>query len=186
MANSNTNRYRGRPQMKRIRINSETEDDPPREKTFLPKIKDSTLPLYRAYRKASTAYVKSTHHREFLTSCIDQGTTPRGLRPNIQPQVPNPTTEFTLQWEEALIQFGQKLTRILLQYWTEREETTKSESERCHRLLTEKAPTTEIDDIDSIVKQLNEELKISLNETRVRKTEDIRASNSRTRASTRQ
>lgn len=171
---------RNRYQNKRQRIDS--QQDTPAQANDNPKFKDSILPLYRAYRKATTAFTKSTHHKEFLTTCIDNGTTPRGLRPNIQPQVPNPNTDFILKWEEATVKYGQKLTEVLQEYWTNREETLKWEVERCNALLKERATPQEMDDIESITKQLSEELRISLRNTKNRKTDDLRASTSRTQA----
>ena len=98
----------------------ETEEEAPT------RLEEQFVPLYKAYRKANINVAKASHHHKTLSDFSAQSKIPKAFKINIKPQIPNPTTDFIIEWETAASQFGHSLVNILVRYW----ETQKSNSEK--------------------------------------------------------
>jgi len=80
------------------------------------RLEELYVPLYKAYRKASLNLAKAKHHHLTLLEFKNQGKIPKAFKINIKPQIPNPTTEFIIDWETAASTFGHQLVVILVRY----------------------------------------------------------------------
>ena len=121
------------------RINTEEEEtQTPSQQTTLPTAVNGHL---QAAIKVERALVKTNHHVEYLTKCFDNQRPPRTLIPTINPQVPVRTTDLIIKWTDANIAQGLIYTKILKEYWTERQATL--EAERTDLSNKIKAKTTE-------------------------------------------
>ena len=83
-------------------------------------LNNNTLIYYKTLRKIERGILKANHHKNFLTSHLDKGTTPRGLQANITSQIPDISPSFQIQWETAHLNFSTALTTLLRDYWSNR------------------------------------------------------------------
>ena len=82
-----------------------------------PHVSDTNLPVFRYLQKLTSNLAKATHHTEFLNTCSANSNTPKGLRINIQPQLPTTEGTFIIAWSRILEDAQKKLIQTLIDYW---------------------------------------------------------------------
>ena len=74
--------------------------------------------------------MKSAHHIELLQQAIINRELPRGLRPKVNPRIPdNKRIDFIIEWEEVTNTAALNHTKLLLKQWEFTQKTTKENSE---------------------------------------------------------
>jgi hypothetical protein len=73
--------------------------------------------LYRTLRNLRGKTIQCEHHIKTMEDNIINGTTPRGLQSNLQPNVPSIDTILIRQWEGVKLEFQSKLLVCLRDYW---------------------------------------------------------------------
>ena len=68
--------------------------------------------------KQNRSSIKSQHHIEILQSSIESRTPPRGLRPRVNPRIPdNKNIDFLIEWDQVTTEAALSYTRLLLKHW---------------------------------------------------------------------
>ena len=113
-----------------------------------------SLIYYKTLRKIERGLLKANHHRDFLKSHVEKGTTPRGLQANITSQIPDISTAFQLKWEQAHLDFSTNLTIVLQEYWNTRYQTLEKEKTELISEVTTKCSAKEAQDIEGLLSKL--------------------------------
>ena len=117
------------------------------------RLEEQYVPLYKAFRKAYISLDKAQHHRSKLQEFKTLHKIPKAFKIKIKPQIPNPTTEFIIEWETAASNFGHTLVAILLKYWNDQIEKQEKEVVEIKELMIN-IPTSQILAIESITDRL--------------------------------
>ena len=68
--------------------------------------------------KQNRSSIKSQHHIEILQSSIESRTPPQGLRPRVNPRIPdNKNIYFPIEWDQVTTEAALSYTRLLLKHW---------------------------------------------------------------------
>jgi hypothetical protein len=86
--------------------------------TAVTEAKPSTEALFRTLRNIRGKTVQCEHHISNMENHIMNGTAPRGLSSNIQPNVPSIDTILIRQWEGVKLEYQSKLLICLRDFWT--------------------------------------------------------------------
>ena len=111
------------------------------------RISQDNLSRFKVLKKLNIQLARTDHHVQYLERCVSNKSTPRSLRVNLTPQVPVINSVLQIKWEEAHINFGQQLTKILLDYWNTRKSQLLEEIKEVDTHLKE---TTSVDEVDLI------------------------------------
>ena len=117
------------------------------------RLEEQHVPIYKAFRKASISLAKAKHHRSTLQEFTNLHKIPKAFKINIKPQIPNPTTEFIIEWETAASTFGHTLVAILLKYWEDQIKRQEKEINEIKELM-KNIPTSQILAIETITDRL--------------------------------
>ena len=99
---------------------------PEKEKTPIKKLRPELSTLLTCYIKQTRSIVKSAHHIEILQTAILNRDPPRGLRPKINPRIPdNKQIDFIIEWEEVTNTAALNYTKLLLKHWEFTSNTAK-------------------------------------------------------------
>ena len=96
------------------------------EKDPIKKLRPELNTLLTCMIKQVRTSVKSKHHIEILNTAIQNRDPPRGLRPRINPRIPDSKQiDFIIEWEEVTNTAALNYTKLLLKHWTTTETTAK-------------------------------------------------------------
>jgi hypothetical protein len=97
--------------------------------------------LYRTLRNLKGKTIQCQHHINNMETHIMNGTAPRGLQSNIQPNVPSIDITLIRKWEATKLEYQSKLLICLRDYWIRHHENLL---QKCNKLEEElKSSTTE-------------------------------------------
>jgi hypothetical protein len=80
-------------------------------------LKPRNRAICKVLKDIQLRYTRSLHHLKVVNKAIEEGSVLNGLRRDIRPQVPDQPIDFVLKWEQAHLDFGLKLQRLLQEYW---------------------------------------------------------------------
>ena len=104
------------------------------EKDPIKRLRPELSTLLTCLIKQTRSVVKATHHIELLSTAIATRDPPRGLRPKVNPRIPdNKNIEFIIEWEEVTNSAALSYTKLLLKNW---EGTLKTSRENIENLET--------------------------------------------------
>ena len=68
--------------------------------------------------KQNRSEIKATHHIEILQEAVLTRNPPRGLRPRINPRIPdNKQIDFLIEWDQVTTEAAISYTKLLLKHW---------------------------------------------------------------------
>ena len=103
-------------------LNTATSTTTLLEKEPLKKLRPELSTLLTCCIKQTRSIVKATHHIQILTTAVQNRDPPRGLRPKVNPRIPdNKNIDFIIEWEEVTNTAALNYTKLLLKNW----ETTR-------------------------------------------------------------
>ena len=99
---------------------------PEKEREPIKKLRPELSTLLTCYIKQTRSIVKSAHHIEILQTAVLNRDPPRGLRPKINPRIPdNKQIDFIIEWEEVTNTAALNYTKLLLKHWEFTSNTAK-------------------------------------------------------------
>ena len=88
--------------------------------------------------------MKSTHHIELLQTAIANRDPPRGLRPKVNPRIPdNKRIDFIIEWEEVTNTAALNYTRLLLKQWEFTQGTARENTDNLNTRINSLKATDE-------------------------------------------
>ena len=88
------------------------------EKEPLKKLRPELSTLLTCSIKQTRSIVKATHHTQILSTAILNRDPPRGLRPKVNPRIPDSKNiDFIIEWEEVTNNAALSYTKLLLKNW---------------------------------------------------------------------
>jgi hypothetical protein len=118
------------------------------------RISQENLSRFKVLKKLNIQLTRTEHHVQYLEKCVINKSTPRSLRVNLTPQVPVINSVLQIKWEEAHINFGLQLTKILLEYWNTRKSQLVEEIREVEKHLKDTTSTDEVDLIADIISKI--------------------------------
>ncbi|MCG8076368.1 MAG: hypothetical protein JAY75_09030, partial [Candidatus Thiodiazotropha taylori] len=97
---------------------------------------------------------RTNHHITYLNKCLRSKNIPKSLRVNLTPQVPVVNSYLQLKWEEAQQDFGLTLTRILLEYWENRQKSINEEIQVILDIIKQHTQEEELEYMTSIIDRI--------------------------------
>lgn len=130
-----------------------------------PSISESNQAKFKVLKKLNVQLTRTKHHIKYLSKCVHTKTIPKSLRVNITPQVPVINSVLQLKWEEAQLNFGFALTKILLEYWEERLQQVSKEIASISEIIKQDTDVSEINFMMEIIERitLNVERELTTN-----------------------
>ena len=105
-----------------IFLNTATSTTTLSDKEPLKKLRPELSTLLTCSIKQTRSIVKATHHIQILTTGVQNRDPQRGLRPKVNPRIPdNKNIDFIIEWEEVTNTAALSYTKLLLKNW----ETTR-------------------------------------------------------------
>ena len=99
---------------------------PEKEREPIKKLRPELSTLLTCYIKQTRSIVKSAHHIEILQTAVLNRDPPQGLRPKINPRIPdNKQIDFIIEWEEVTNTAALNYTKLLLKHWEFTSNTAK-------------------------------------------------------------
>ena len=115
-------------------LNTATSTTTLSEKEPLKKLRPELSTLLTCSIKQTRSIVKATHHIQILTTAVQNRDPPRGLRPKVNPRIPdNKNIDFIIEWEEVTNTAALNYTKLLLKNW---ETTRKTAQDNLNSLDT--------------------------------------------------
>ena len=114
-------------------------------------ISDFNQAKFKVLKKLNIQLTRTKHHISYLTKCDKSKIIPRSLRVNLIPQVPVINSVLQLKWEEAQLNFGHTLTKILLEYWDNRQQSILSEIESIMDVIKQGTTEDEVSHITDVI-----------------------------------
>ena len=114
--------------------------------------------------KQNRSAIKSQHHIEILNQAIESRTPPRGLRPRVNPRIPdNKNIDFLIEWDQVTTDAALSYTRLLLKHWEHVLLTSTENISNIEARIEAQGTTTEEwnyikDAIDKVRSQTQEDL----------------------------
>ena len=108
-------------------------------------IKDENLPYLRELRKMYITKIKAEKQINHYTMCINTRNTPKQLIPKITPNTPTKPIKLLIDWQRALINTGQALTKTLLTYYNEYYEKIDEDIKQLTKDIKDNIVTDEAD-----------------------------------------
>lgn len=109
---------------------------------------------FKVLKKLNIQLTRTQHHITYLEKCEHTKTIPKALRVTLTPQVPVVSSFLQLKWEQAQIDFGLTLTRILLEYWENRRKSITDEINVIRDLIKENTEEAEIEFMLTIIDRI--------------------------------
>ena len=82
--------------------------------------------------KQNRSEIKSRHHIEILQESVNTRNPPRGLRPRINPRIPdNKQIDFLIEWDQVTTEAAISYTKLLLKHW---EQVLKNSTENIEKI----------------------------------------------------
>ena len=101
-------------------------------------------PSLKGIIRQTRKLTKAQHHVEILSEALKTEKFPRGLRPNINPRVPNSQeVKFVDDWEGALNTTAQVLTQCLLAKWIKEQERAELQIQEAEATMRDRKVTKE-------------------------------------------
>ena len=125
------------------------EDTPPI------KISENNITKFKVLKKLNIQLTRTDHHISYLQRCEQSKTIPKSLRVNLTQQVPVINSYLQLRWEEAQLNFGLTLTKILLEYWENRRKSIQEEIKVISDIIKENTEQDEIDFTTTIIDRIS-------------------------------
>ena len=104
-------------------LNTSTSTTTLPEKEPIKKLRPELNTLLTCMIKQTRTTIKSRHHIEILNTAIQNRDPPRGLRPRINPRIPDSKQiDFIIEWEEVTNTAALNYTKLLQKHWTHSEQ----------------------------------------------------------------
>ena len=88
--------------------------------------------------------MKSAHHIELLQTAIANRDPPQGLRPKVNPRIPdNKRIDFIIEWEEITNTAALNYTRLQLKQWEFTQTTARENTDNLNTRITSLKATAE-------------------------------------------
>ena len=117
-------------------------------------ISDKNHVSFKVLKKLHIQLTRTKHHITYLEKCERTKTIPKSLRVTLTPQVPVVNSFLQLKWEQAQIDFGLTLTRILLEYWENRLKSITEEIKVINDVIKENTEESEIEFMLTIIDRI--------------------------------
>ena len=91
----------------------------------------------KALIKITRLETKATHHLETLKKALEDQRPPKGLTPNIKHNISKAPADLVIEWNSILHETGEKLTKVLINYWQDQQTIQQLEFERLRAELEE-------------------------------------------------
>ena len=99
-------------------INESTSTTNLQTKEPIKRLRPELSTLLTCLIKQTRSLVKSSHHIELLQTAIINRDPPRGLRPKVNPRIPDSKRiDFIIEWEEVTNTAALNYTKLLLKQW---------------------------------------------------------------------
>ena len=112
--------------------------------TYLSQEKKQRTPLkpvvqhyLKALIKITRLETKATHHLETLKKALEDQRPPKGLTPNIKHNISKAPADLVIEWNSILHETGEKLTKVLINYWQDQQTIQQLEFEHLRAELEE-------------------------------------------------
>lgn len=128
---------------------------------------------FRALKSISSKQVQCTHHIELLENHLMNGTSPKGLSSNLQPNVPYADTTLLIQWEKVKLEFQSKLILTLSQYWRRYKEKLEEDHSRLSQQLKANTVHEEWTKMQEILQKVTDAAVMRYTRRGERNTEEI-------------
>ena len=92
----------------------------------------------KALIKITGLETKATHHLETLKKALEDQRPPKGLTPNIKHNISKAPADLVIEWNSILHETGEKLTKVLINYWQDQQTIQQLEFERLRAELEER------------------------------------------------
>ena len=114
------------------------------EKEPLKKLRPELSTLLTCSIKQTRSIVKATHHTQILSTAILNRDPPRGLRPKVNPRIPDSKNiDFIIEWEEVTNNAALSYTKLLLKNWENTLKTAKENIQNLELRITSLQATKE-------------------------------------------
>ena len=87
--------------------------------------------------KITRLETKATHHLEILKKAQEDQRPPKGLTPNIKHNISKAPSDLVIEWNSILHETGEKLTKVLINYWQDQQTIQQLESKHLRAELEE-------------------------------------------------
>ena len=84
----------------------------------------------KALIKITRQETKAAHHLEILKKALEDERPPKGLTPNCKHNISKAPPHLVIQWNLILHETGEKLTKVLVDYWNDQKLAQGPEFER--------------------------------------------------------
>lgn len=120
------------------------------------KIRPDLQPIIKGLIKQVRTHTKATHHCNILDEAITARNPPKGLRPNINPRIPDAKDlDFTIAWERASLESALLFSKALLNRWKSIQENAEKQIEKAEaRLEAEGISESERQEVQQIKEQI--------------------------------
>ena len=92
----------------------------------------------KALIKITRLETKATHHLETLKKALEDQRPPKGLTPNTKHNISKAPADLVIEWNSILHETGEKLTKVLINYWQDQQTIQQLEFERLRAELEER------------------------------------------------
>ena len=92
----------------------------------------------KALIKITRLETKATHHLETLKKALEYQRPPKGLTPTIKHNISKAPADLVIEWNSILHETGEKLTKVLINYWQDQQTIQQLEFERLRAELEER------------------------------------------------
>ena len=90
----------------------------------------------KALIKITRLETKATHHLETLNKALEDERPPKGLTPNIKHNISKAPADLVIEWNRIPHETGERLTKVLIDYWQDQQTVQQLES-KCLRVELE-------------------------------------------------
>ena len=84
----------------------------------------------KALIKITRQETNAAHHLETLQKALEDERPPKGLTPSIKHNISKAPPHLVIQWNSILHETGEKLTKVLVDYWNDQKLAQRLEFER--------------------------------------------------------
>ena len=121
----------------KLSVNHIGSSDEPPTKEPLKRLRPKLSTLLTCLVKQRRPLVKSAHHIELLPTAITNRDPPRGLRPKVNPRIPDSKRiDFITEWEEVTNTAALNYTRFLLKQWEFTQKTARENIDNLNTRIT--------------------------------------------------
>ncbi len=144
--------------------------DPQMATSARPAIKQNNVPTFRMTRKLQKLQIRARNNLNNLETFINNGRIPKGLTVRRFPlNIPNPSIQFQLQWDQAHMELSMKLTKLLCEFWREKLQETETEVTKLTSELESKCSISELTHVKEVLDTAREEYLTEIKERNAKK-----------------